>query len=407
MALVADEAVDEPIVAAFLVKYPGYRLFVEDLEELVRNEKGDVEAIGVHIEKIRFICNTFLTEDCLRQVFLHLPTRDRITFGLRTSKQLHINLRCWNFPIDPEFRWTSLDASPLWDPEGEAKGYYNYSYYASLQGSFLCLSEFDLTELSLRVRRCARAEVTVDDANHSPDKLPAPLWSPLLSACTEDGDFITKFEHDGRYDLVTFETSCDFEPKLNDFVHNEAEITIEFQSADLTKRFTSEPRRIFIAMGYADGYESYCHHGDNLVSMWNGESKMAKHMQVGDIVKSLNGISVEPAVIEGVAINRIQSQSVTLVQLDAATMVTMGHPIFDSHKGWIRPEKKYPLASVSAGAVYNFIVSNRGSILVNGHISSTLGQFCKNIDDENTFFGSERVVNRLKLSSKWPVVDFH
>lgn len=40
MALVADEAVDEPIVAAFLVKYPGYRLFVEDLEELVRNEKG-------------------------------------------------------------------------------------------------------------------------------------------------------------------------------------------------------------------------------------------------------------------------------------------------------------------------------------------------------------------------------
>jgi hypothetical protein len=64
------------------------------------------------------------------------------------------------------------------------------------------------------------------------------------------------------------------------------------------------------------------------------------------------------------------------------------------------------------------VISNRGSIYVNGFVSSTLGiilvinvfffyfsgQFCKNIDDEISYFGSERVVDFMKTSQLWPLV---
>lgn len=52
--------------------------------------------------------------------------------------------------------------------------------------------------------------------------------------------------------------------------------------------------------------------------------------------------------------------------------------------------------------VYNFAVSNRSSLFVNNYEVCTLGQFCEGIDDENSYFGSERVIEYLSTQKSYP-----
>lgn len=54
--------------------------------------------------------------------------------------------------------------------------------------------------------------------------------------------------------------------------------------------------------------------------------------------------------------------------------------------------------------VYNFAVENRSSLFVNEIEVCSLGQFCDGIDDENSFFGSERVINFLSSQKSFPTI---
>jgi hypothetical protein len=59
---------------------------------------------------------------------------------------------------------------------------------------------------------------------------------------------------------------------------------------------------------------------------------------------------------------------------------------------------------VDISETYNFCLASRSSLLVNGLEVSTLGQFCAGVDDENSFFGTEAVVDELRERPDFPAV---
>jgi len=144
---------------------------------------------------------------------------------------------------------------------------------------------------------------------------------------------------------------------------------------------------------------NYCLSGRGLVLMANGSYKCVNQLSVGDLVKTMNNAgNLVTGVVEIVSINTLRPHYSGLVKLENDLIVTAGHPIFTS-SGWIRASQ-CPHSSrgvfPEVSAVYNFVLDSRSSLFVNGTQVSTLGQFCIGIDDENSYFGSERVVQYLK-----------
>lgn len=62
---------------------------------------------------------------------------------------------------------------------------------------------------------------------------------------------------------------------------------------------------------------------------------------------------------------------------------------------WVRPIDHYPVNLRYVTALYNFVLESRSSLIVDGIEVCTLGQFCEGIDDMDSFFGSERVVQEI------------
>jgi hypothetical protein len=177
----------------------------------------------------------------------------------------------------------------------------------------------------------------------------------------------------------------------------------------------------------------YCLHGSNYVSLYDGERKLVQDITIGDKVLSiskLNNIS-EPTNIISIVKNDIRNSnnsndddnSIQLAVLDSPILssslnpsneidsfsspllITPLHPMkINNHwcvpmnltKKFIRNDSNY---------VYNFIVENRSSIFVNGYEVCTLGQYCEGIDKEDSYFGSERVVDYLQSQNSWPKIN--
>jgi hypothetical protein len=162
--------------------------------------------------------------------------------------------------------------------------------------------------------------------------------------------------------------------------------------------------------------EPYCLHGDGIVLMEGGKTKLVKHLTIGDKVIStslntIDGGSSTVTTICGIVRTLISSSIADVVNVNSL-LITPKHPIrsstFDVHdasgKEWILPKEIAPVESLHCCELFNFVVENRGSLFVNNVEVCTLGQFCAGIDGEDSYFGSERVVTYLKAQRSWPFV---
>lgn len=134
-------------------------------------------------------------------------------------------------------------------------------------------------------------------------------------------------------------------------------------------------------------------------------------MKVGDIISTTNN---ETSTIICVVKNCSRNGFNKFIQIGEA-ILTPNHPVKLNQK-WIRPEELVNMPSMADNVkklnmnineVYNFIVDKRSSIYLNDTEVSTLGQFCEGIDDENTYFGSERVVDYLKSLQLYPNITLY
>jgi hypothetical protein len=160
----------------------------------------------------------------------------------------------------------------------------------------------------------------------------------------------------------------------------------------------------------------YCLRGNGDVELADGTCKKVSDLTVGDRVQSVsqsNG-AMESSEIVARSISRQRNHvpgdcdSCASAPFEfvciGQTWVTPEHPIrIEGH--WRRPnELGEKVAIAEENAVYNFVLSNRSSLFVNGLEVATLGQFCEGIDDLGSFFGSERVVHHLQMDPQWPNV---
>jgi len=140
-----------------------------------------------------------------------------------------------------------------------------------------------------------------------------------------------------------------------------------------------------------------CFEGGGMVKMWKG-TKFVRSLQVGDIIDS-NG---KPAKIEAIT-HSLHNDTHPMVYIDNLCITTR-HPIFWNGK-WQRPLQLAAVKMVHVDHLFNFVVEGRGCITVEGFQCSSLGQFLPGIDDADTFLGSERVIESLKMHPQWPTMD--
>lgn len=141
-----------------------------------------------------------------------------------------------------------------------------------------------------------------------------------------------------------------------------------------------------------------------------GPDKKVKDLIVGDIVSTTNN---EPTAIVSIVKNRCRNGFTKFIRIDDS-ILTPGHPVKLNGK-WMRPEEL--LASsltnnvkevkMKVDEVYNFVVEKRSSLYLNKIEVSTLGQFCEGIDEENSYFGSERVIDYLKSQKSYPHITLY
>jgi hypothetical protein len=201
---------------------------------------------------------------------------------------------------------------------------------------------------------------------------------------------------------------------------------------------------------------NYCLHEASLVLLADGALCPAKRLAVGDRVLAVerDASTGQFVLAEDFIEARVTSYRAvagvpySMVQLPNGALLTSGHPVLTcrhqamslsltfasgrlqhSQKipqmiNWVQPRKVWPEAvqAVDTRAVYNFVLTGRRALLVGGidnscnyssgspracevaHVCSTLGQFCEDVDDVNSFFGTDRVVHALKRRVDYPDV---
>jgi hypothetical protein len=200
-----------------------------------------------------------------------------------------------------------------------------------------------------------------------------------------------------------------------------------------------------------------------LILMANGTHKAATNVLPGDAVISyhepgLPGSGRAAALAVDVVLATVEDKRARtreMVHLAPALCVTAGHPVLSAdvrscdsygHPSavsggtatsslpgvWMQPRQYFPTTTIPVPAVYNFVLQNRGALLVSKvakppsavvpmtethrtcemvttiretYIAcSTLGQFCQGVDEPSSFFGSDQVIQQLTRHSLWPAV---
>jgi len=151
---------------------------------------------------------------------------------------------------------------------------------------------------------------------------------------------------------------------------------------------------------YSPSYNSKsCYTGEGKVKMWNNEMKVVKDLEVGDVVYS----DGKPARIEARTFS-VHNDLHSIVRI-GTLCITTRHPVSWKNGKWRRPIELGQCEMVFVEKLYNFVVEGRGSVIIDGVQVSTLGQFVPGIDNENSYYGSERCVDELKKHYQWPDMD--
>lgn len=144
-----------------------------------------------------------------------------------------------------------------------------------------------------------------------------------------------------------------------------------------------------------------CFAGDNRVAMASGELKMVRDLARGDMVQSTNGPAEILCVIKTLCMKDGKRGIEDLVAFPSGLRLTPYHPVRVEGK-WAFPASLHPWQrDTPCEAVFNFVLSQGHLMLIEGVECVTLGHgFTEEVVSHN-YFGSQLVVQDLKLMAGW------
>lgn len=154
------------------------------------------------------------------------------------------------------------------------------------------------------------------------------------------------------------------------------------------------------------GKEQYpgCFSGESMVRLADGSERMAADVQMGTDLLASDGTTCK------LIARTIESHSSDVphgcIKI-GDLVITPRHPIQANGK-WVKPKdligSSEGIPVQFAGDLLNFVTEPRAAIVINDILVSTLGFFCVGLDDEATYYGSEKVVKDLQDHPSWPSI---
>jgi hypothetical protein len=147
---------------------------------------------------------------------------------------------------------------------------------------------------------------------------------------------------------------------------------------------------------YNDASGGCCAH-DSLITTDKFSKKLVQDLRKGDRLITVNGHNLISSEIECVVRTTCPGSKALLVQV-GSLKITPYHPII--HEGlWAFPIHiaDNVVDVMKCPFLYTFVIRNRGSVVVDDHIFSTLGHGLSGDVIEHEFFGTDNVIQDLKI----------
>ncbi|KAL0486297.1 developmentally-regulated vWFA domain protein [Acrasis kona] len=139
-----------------------------------------------------------------------------------------------------------------------------------------------------------------------------------------------------------------------------------------------------------------CFHGDCYVLDQNDDKILVRNVRKGQVLKTDQGFSNVSCVIKMNSSEDVDK----LVELEGGLKITPWHPIMYDGK-WCFPNEVSSAVNVKCDAVFTFVLEKDHVVLVNGVPCVTLGHGFKDDVREHDFFGTQKVIQNLKMLSGW------
>jgi hypothetical protein len=134
-----------------------------------------------------------------------------------------------------------------------------------------------------------------------------------------------------------------------------------------------------------------CFHGNCVVSLANGLTKLVKDIRKGDILKTPDGL--EATVTYVIKILR-QNKKASLIQFENGLIITPWHPVrINGH--WVFPYDIGRETIMECEEVYNFALDVGHIVIINGIECVTLGHHFKGEVIEHPYYGTNKVLEDL------------
>jgi hypothetical protein len=140
------------------------------------------------------------------------------------------------------------------------------------------------------------------------------------------------------------------------------------------------------------GNNDGCFHGNCVVSLANGLTKLVKDIRRGDIVETPNGFK---ATVTYVVKILHKNKNASLIQFDDGLIITPWHPVRINGK-WTFPHDIANEIVMECEEVYNFALDVGHIVIINGIECVTLGHNFKGDVIEHPYYGTNQVLEDLR-----------
>jgi len=146
---------------------------------------------------------------------------------------------------------------------------------------------------------------------------------------------------------------------------------------------------------YYDAYGS-CFNGEGLVSMADGSLKLVKDLVKGDTISSFGKIAQVVCLTK----TKIRFDTINMVEINGL-LITPWHPVKISGK-WKFPVEVSTSKPIEIDYVYNLVLNNGVSVVINGIECITLGHGIKGDEvASHAYFGTDKVIRDLSRQPGW------
>jgi len=144
---------------------------------------------------------------------------------------------------------------------------------------------------------------------------------------------------------------------------------------------------------------SGCFDGFGTVQMADGSTKYTHQIRKGDQVVSLGGSTAEVVCVVQTKIAAGQTPLVTLP--NSGLTLTPYHPILRQGE-WVFPIDVASMTTQNCDMVYNFVLSNGHTMVIDGEQACTLGHgFTDNKVIQHAYFGTQAIIRDLQGLNGW------